>query len=377
MESKRLRYLDRLRVLVVFSLIPFHAALTYLRFGTVYIKEPVSGLAALPFLIVTTPVGDFFMTLMFFISGVASYYSFGKRGARGYVRERLNKLLLPFLLGFLFICPVTAYFQALYEGFTGGFLRFLPQFFYFDILRYHAYGHLWFLLYLFIFSVLCAPLFSRWQRDAGRLLRIGDNLLKGNRLLLPMGAIILLELFLRPFFHGDQTVIGDWANDAVYLVTFVCGYVYASDMRIREKLRSYGRPAALVSAIALAALFYCNILWQSFGSDAVYLTVIWVLAKGFYECAGIVFLLTVGEKYLNRDTRLAASLADASFTVYIFHFLPVTFFTLLFSRTGLSIYLQYPLVLLCSFAAVLLIAQIRRGLRPLLNKRSGTRAVPS
>jgi uncharacterized membrane protein len=116
MESKRLRYLDRLRVLVVFSLIPFHAALTYLRFGTVYIKEPVSGLAALPFLIVTTPVGDFFMTLMFFISGVASYYSFGKRGARGYVRERLNKLLLPFCSGFCLSAPLRLTFRRCMKG---------------------------------------------------------------------------------------------------------------------------------------------------------------------------------------------------------------------------------------------------------------------
>jgi hypothetical protein len=48
METKRLHYIDWLRVLVVLALIPFHASLTYLRYGVVYIKEPVSGLASLP-----------------------------------------------------------------------------------------------------------------------------------------------------------------------------------------------------------------------------------------------------------------------------------------------------------------------------------------
>ena len=75
-ENKRLYYIDWLRVLVVLSLIPFHASLTYLRYGTVYIKEPVSGLASLPFLIIEVPLGDFSMALLFFVSGVASYYSF-------------------------------------------------------------------------------------------------------------------------------------------------------------------------------------------------------------------------------------------------------------------------------------------------------------
>lgn len=99
METKRLYYIDWLRVLTVLSLIPFHAALTCLRFGTVYIKAPVSGLAALPFLAVVVPLGDFFMTLLFFVSGIASFYSFNKRGAGEYVGERATKLMLPFLIG--------------------------------------------------------------------------------------------------------------------------------------------------------------------------------------------------------------------------------------------------------------------------------------
>lgn len=87
-EIKRLYYIDWLRVLIVLALIPFHASLTYLRYGTVYIKEPVSGLAALPFLIIEVPLGDFFMTILFFVSGVASFYSFKSRGIGIYIGER-------------------------------------------------------------------------------------------------------------------------------------------------------------------------------------------------------------------------------------------------------------------------------------------------
>ncbi|HWQ71298.1 MAG TPA: acyltransferase family protein, partial [Desulfitobacteriaceae bacterium] len=227
MEPERLYYLDWLRVLVILSLIPFHASLTYLRYGTVYIKEPAAGLAALPFLIVEVPLGDFFMTLLFFVSGMASFYSFKNRGSAGYTGERLNKLMLPFLLGFLFLCPWTGYLQALYEGYQGNFFSFIPQFFWYQSFHYHGYGHLWFLLYLFVFSMLCVPLFKQWQRNEGRMERIGAFLVQGNRLLLPIGVIVLLELCLRPFFHPDAyIIIFDWANDAVYLSLFIYGYVF-------------------------------------------------------------------------------------------------------------------------------------------------------
>ncbi|KUG04873.1 hypothetical protein ASZ90_017753 [hydrocarbon metagenome] len=301
-EHKRLYYIDWLRVLVILTIIPFHASLTYLRYGVVPIKAPVSGLSALPFLIVEVPLGDFFMTLLFFVSGVSSWYSFNNRDAGRYIRERLQKLMQPFGLGFLFLCPVTAYIQALYEGFRGGFI--LPQFFWYDIFHYHGYMHLWFLFYLFVFSLICVPFFKSWQRDESRIVRIGAFLSQGNRMLLPIGFIVLLELCLRPFFHtGDYIIVGDWANVAVYLSLFIFGYVYAANLHVQEKLKEYFKPSVVFGTLSLAALYFVNIHTQMFYYDAFYLGALWVLAKGVYECSAIIFLLNFAKLHLNRKSR--------------------------------------------------------------------------
>lgn len=361
MDTKRLYYIDWLRVLVILSLIPFHASLTYMRYGTVYIKAPVSGVSALPFLIVSIPLGEFFMTLLFFVSGVASYYSFKKRGAGMYVGERAQKLMLPFLMGFLFLCPVTAYLQALYEGFEGGFLSFIPQFFWYKSFYYHGYGHLWFLLYLFVFSMLCLPLFKRWQRDESRIKRIGDFLSKGHRLLLPVGAIILFELLLRTFFHPDAYVIVfDWANDAVYLSMFIFGYVFAADARIQEKIKGYFTASAVFGVLSLAVLFYVNIQSQVLYSNEEYLTPLWTFAKGVYECSAVIFLLNVGRTCLNKGGRVIGYLSRASFAVYILHFLLVTFFTLLFIRLNIHIFVKFLLAVILSYTAVFLMYEFWR-----------------
>jgi glucan biosynthesis protein C len=362
MQAKRLVYIDWLRALVILSLIPFHAALTYTRYGAVPIKAPVSGPAALPFLIVSVPLGDFFMTLLFFISGMASFHSFQSRGSGCYVWERTKKLIFPFLLGwFLLLCPVTGYVQALYEGYAGGFLNFIPQFFWYQSFHYMGYGHLWFLLYLYVFSLLCVPLFNRWKKDESRTERTGAFFSKEHRLLLPIGFIVLLELCLRPFFHPDAYIIVfDWANDAVYLSLFIFGYVFASDGRIQERIKAYYKPSMVFGLLSLATLFFVNIQSQVFYSDEIYLTPLWVISKGVYECSAIIFLLNFGRTRLNRGGRAVRYLSGASFTYYIFHYLPVTFFTFLFIELKIHIFLKFLLVVILSYITVFLIYEFWR-----------------
>ena len=367
MESKRLYHLDWLRVSVVLSLIPFHAALTYLRYGIVYIKAPVRGIGALPFLLVTVPLGDFFMSLLFFISGVAAWYSLKKRNGRSFLGERAGRLLLPLLLGNLFLCPVTGYCLALYEGFQDGFLAYLPRFFVTDIVHYNGYGHLWFLLYLFVFSIICLPLFLRWQKNAARLERIVTFLLQGNRILIPFGIVVLFELCLRPFFSNSAYIlVTDWANDAVYLSLFIFGYVFASDARIPQKLRSYDGASKILAALSLGVLFYVNIQSQVRYQDAVYLMILWVLAKGVYESAAIVFLVNLGARRFNRDSGALRYLSGASFPIYIIHFLPVTFFTLVLIQTNMPNVLKFLLTIVCSYATVFLLYECWRRMRLLL-----------
>ncbi len=363
MQTKRLYYIDWLRVLVILSLIPYHAAFTYLKNGFVYIKDPVSNLSALPFLMITVPLYDFFMTLLFFVSGIASFYSFQNRDSRRYMGERLKKLMLPFLMGILFLCPLTGYIQALYEGFGDGFLNFLPQFFWFNVVKYKAYAHFWFLLYLFVFSMICTPIFNLWK-DRNRIDRIAAFISRGHRLLLPVATVILLEIALRPHFHAHQTLVFDWANDAVYLAVFIFGYIYATDLRIQKKVTEYYKISILFGLLSLSVLYYVNIQTQMRLFDDTYLTYLWALARGVYECSAIIFLLNIGKKTtcLNEGGKAIRYLNRASFTYYIFHFLPVTFFTYLFIGLKIHIFIKFLMVIVLSYLMVFTIYEIWRRL---------------
>ncbi len=364
MESKRLYYLDWLRALVVLSLIPFHAALTYLRYGIVYIKAPITGISALPFLFFTVPLGDFFMSLLFFVAGAAAYYSLRKRSGRSFMAERAHRLFLPLALGNLLLCPITGYMKALYEGFQDGFLAFLPKFFLTDVAHYYGYGHLWFLLYLFVFSAICLPLFLYWKKHPSTLEWLVSYLLKGNHVLVPFGLILLFELLLRPFFSNSMfIIITDWANDAVYLGLFLFGYVFASDERIAERFRSLDRLSKILVSLSLAGLFIVNIQGQVFYSDSMLRALMWVICKGVYECAAIVLLINIGCKRWNVDSGALRYLSRASFPIYILHFLPVTFFSLILIRTTLPDFLKFALTVLFSYATVFILYECWRRIR--------------
>ena len=208
----RLPYLDWLKFLVVLSLAPFHAALSFTGMGVVYVYDtPVrdallshtmkGAMGPRALQIFTVFMDNWFMHLLFLISGVGAAASLRKRTARRFVGERANRLLLPLLVGTLVVISFQAWLRALSFGtFTGGFFAFYPTFFNGISSgpgsRYNFdYGQLWFLLYLFVFSMIALPLFLRLNRvgDSSPLLRAGRRLAASAAILLPALWIGVLE----------------------------------------------------------------------------------------------------------------------------------------------------------------------------------------
>lgn len=350
MEKERLYFVDWLRVFVILTLIPYHSALTYTGLGSVYIINPIKDIKVLPFLIITASLDNFFMTLLFFLSGIGTYYSLQYRCGGEYIRERANKLMIPLLIGMISICPLQAYFKGVYYGFSGNFLSFLPQFFSGKNVYYLGYAHLWFLLYLFTFSAICAPLFNRWLKKNSRLDKISSFLCKGYNIFIPIAFIILAETILRPNFAVRPYIIFmDWANDLVYISIFVFGFVFASGSKIQERINGLTKISTAIALICIPILVYMYYLWAVRSANSIWLSYVWAFTKGIYECAAIIMLVGIGKKYLNKKNNMIVYLNKASFTYYYWHYLPVSALTYYLIRTNLNFYLKYSIVVILSY----------------------------
>jgi peptidoglycan/LPS O-acetylase OafA/YrhL len=121
--------IDYLRAFVIFLVVAFHSALAYLPYAPAPAEHfvgrleawrafPVmdgqrSAAAGIFFLINNT----FFMTLMFFVSGLFVWRSLERKGGVSFLRDRLLRLGVPFLFGALVIPPI-AHFALICKRLT-------------------------------------------------------------------------------------------------------------------------------------------------------------------------------------------------------------------------------------------------------------------
>lgn len=108
-ESRERRHdVDWLRVLAVLLLIPFHAAIIYAPTGDVPIKSLQRTFYLVPFIAF---VHTWHMPLLFFISGIGTWFALGFRTGGDYLKERFLRLVIPLFLGTALLRPIVGYFE--------------------------------------------------------------------------------------------------------------------------------------------------------------------------------------------------------------------------------------------------------------------------
>jgi glucan biosynthesis protein C len=222
---QRTYYVDWLRILAVLLLVPYHAAMIFVPW-TYHVKNAETSLVLEVF---NRFLGIWQMPLLFFIAGAGTWFALGHRTALEYVTERVRRLLVPLAFGMLVIVPPQTYLERLQQGrFHGSFLDFYPHFF---EGVYPAgnltWNHLWFLAYLFVFSLLLLPFFL-WARGEGgrnRVSRLTSLFRTGPSLLLLAIPPMAVQACLRVRWPGEQNLIDDWANFFFYITMFAYGYI--------------------------------------------------------------------------------------------------------------------------------------------------------
>ena len=126
------------------------------------------------------------MELFFLLSGAGTWYSLKSRTGGQYLIERVKRLLIPLYgVGLLILMPPQLYFELFTNhGYTGTFWEWLPRYLLelpagivgtdlhelnnaSFLVPYHFSGHLWFLRYLFLISLITLPLLIYLKTERG------------------------------------------------------------------------------------------------------------------------------------------------------------------------------------------------------------------
>ena len=262
LPSERRYDLDWLRVLGVLLLIPFHVALIFVLqpFTIMYIRDVVNS----PSLSVTTGfIHMWHMPMLFMISGTATYFALGFRSAGQYIRERFLRLVIPPIFGLVTYVPFTIYIQhsnnlSLQEGYLG--------FFRINLLQLDGMSgaftpaHLWFILYLFVFSLVGLPIYIWLRSEKGS--RVTKRL--GTAIQTPLSLIVLAI----PLTLAAATGILGAMNPLYYFIIFFYGFVFASDLHFQQSINkltwaalAYGIFEAVIN-VTIPIERYAEWTWQ-------------------------------------------------------------------------------------------------------------------
>ncbi len=259
--SARLYYLDWLRVLAILTVFVYHST-RFFNLEEWHVKNPVR--------YEWVEIWNLFswnwmMAIIFVISGASLYYAVGKSGAGKFVKDKVLRLLVPYFVALLTHATLQVYLDWTTHGeFSGSYFQFLPR--YFASVFTAGYGpmaifeleqmHLWYLLWLFIFSLLLYPL-MRWLKGNGR--RVLSTM--GRFLAFP-GAVYLLALpiiLLLAFIDPNSPVMaekgGGWSQ-VIYLWFLFTGFIVISAERLEAIIKRLRWLSLGMAAVALGIVIF-------------------------------------------------------------------------------------------------------------------------
>ena len=315
----------------------------------------------------------FFMSLMFFVSGLFVWDSLKRKGAGGFVRDRILRLGLPFAVAAAFLAPL-AYYPA--YRVTGADPSIAAYWRAWTSLPVWMSGPAWFIWVLLAFGCLAAGLYKlapRWGEALGRLTASANAkplALFGKLLAVSAAAYIPLVLI---FGVSDWLQFGPFSIQASrilhYAVYFAAGIgvgaiglangLLAPDGALQHR---WGRWAALapIAFILVIAGTIASYVLKSPESPA------WEIVNGLAYvlcCAAASFaLMAAFVHFARKRSAVWDSLAANAYGMYLIHYVFVTWiqFALLPSNLpGLSKgVLVFASVLALSWGSVALLRRI-------------------
>jgi glucans biosynthesis protein C len=322
-ESNRLYFIDNLRIAAIAILIVYHVGMYYVTWDF-HIKSPFASTALEPWMMLSSP---WRMSLLFMVSGAATAIVM-RSGAQGaFLHSRTKRLLWPLLVGMVLVVPPQSYVEVSHRfHFTGDYLDFLKIYFSHRPWRPYpgfceagkclvlpTWNHLWFLPYLWAYSMLLYVLTKVWPclPDRARLQSSIFSQIHGIWLMfVPVAALVALRWTLAARFPQTHAFTDDWFMHAMYLMMFLTGAIFAHLPGAWLRLEQL-RWAAL--GLALAAW----LLWVLVLKDG---PLAWRRADiSLLQWSALVAAFGFAHRHWNRDHPLRARLTEAVFPLYILH----------------------------------------------------------
>jgi peptidoglycan/LPS O-acetylase OafA/YrhL len=376
----RLYYLDWLRVIAILGVFLFHAVHPF-DLTDWHIKNAEQSAVITFFIAFMFPWG---MPFFFLLAGASSFFALRRRTAGSFARERFHRLLLPFIGGSIFLMPVMLYFEWRHKLQTGLLNNTFAEFLLdrnagFTPIWFGALGyHLWFLGFLFSFSILGLPILLWLKGNAGQHLitRLARMCRRRGGVLLFFIPLAILRLALHPFFPQEH----NWADFFVQMSFFLFGYVLFSQKEFLQGIRRDWRINLGIGILAAASAFTIALSAGTFDLETAPRTpmdiLFWILIS-IDSWAWTLFFLFIGMRYLDYRDRYLEYGQEAIVPFFVLHQPVIIILAYYAVQWPSSLVIKLLFVVLGSFLVTLGIYELLIRRISLLSRLFGMKIIPS
>ena len=316
---ERQHHLDGLRSVLMILGVFLHGSYLYAA-GEPWIVKDDDGSRLLRWL--NESIHFFRIPCFFILSGFFTQLLIERKGKSDFLRMRMMRLALPLVSTAILFNPLQAYFIHGYRtgSWTPGAFAASQDFAAFW-LDGGWIGHLWFLVYVLVFSFAAAGFWAVWNRVGRKQIRdmgadIFRPLVRRGLLLflLPLAYVVgsTAPEFL-PFLYWNWGGLSPYGL-VVYGPYFAFGLVIFLNTRVREEFHRI-RPWQVIAFPAVLAVEF--FLASHFRADWARVATRFLQAYLIWSCCNILFALF--RQLLQYRSRIFSYLSEASYSIYLFH----------------------------------------------------------
>lgn len=286
-------------------------------------------------------VYPWFMALLFLVAGISARYALTTRSKKEFMKERVEKLLLPSFSVMFMVGWISGWVTSRYVDFFGETaISPVIKFFIFGMT---GIGPLWFLHEIFLASVILVLLLNIDKK--GILLKLGE------------GVNVWIAFLLFFTVWGASQICNDpliTVYRGVYVWVFLLGYYVFSREGLQEELQKLHLPLLFVT-VTLGVIYTIMNYGKNYADPENMKT----FFTNLYAWLGILTVLSCYRQWFSFKTPFTEYMTKKSFSVYLLHNpLMVLIVYILTEYAHFPKVLNYIITLVGTFAAIFVLDAI-------------------